>query len=141
MFANVVVGTDGSATAGVAVRQAAELARANGGRLHIVSAYRPAASQTVGTTGEQWQVLPADRVDAVLGEAAALGRVLGVTVEVHSSRGDPANAIIRVAREVGADLVVVGNKGMRGAKRFLLGSIPNKVAHSAPCAVLIIKTT
>jgi nucleotide-binding universal stress UspA family protein len=141
MFSTVVVGTDGSATADVAVRQAAELARANGGTLHVVSAYRPASSQTVGAAGEQWQVLPAERVDAVLDEAAALGRVLGVKVEVHGSRGDPANAIVRVAKEVGADVVVVGNRGMKGAKRFILGSVPSKVAHAAPCAVLILKTT
>jgi len=141
MFQTVVVGTDGSPTADAAVRQAAELARANGGTLHVVSAYRPSSTRTVEGGGEEWAVLPADRVESVLDEAAALGRVLGVKVEIHGSRGDPANAITRVAKDVSADVVVVGNKGMKGAKRFLLGSVPNKVAHSAPCAVLIIKTT
>ena len=141
MFANVVVGSDGSATADVAFRQAAALAKANGATLHVVSAYRPAGAQTVGSAAEQWEVLPADRVNAVLDDTAALARSMGIKVEVHGSRGDPANAIIRVAKEVGADLVVVGNRGMKGAKRFILGSVPNKVAHSAPCAVLIIKTT
>jgi len=141
MFENVVVGTDGSGTADLAVREAAELAKANRGTLHVVSAYRPKAAQTVGTPGEQWALLPAERVDAVLDEASSLGRILGVKVEVHASRGDPANAILRVAKDVGADVVVVGNRGMKGAKRFILGSVPNKVAHSAPCAVLIIKTT
>ncbi len=139
MFTTVVVGTDGSDTADVAFRQAAALAKANGATLHVVSASRPTGAQTVA--GEQWEVLPADRVDAVLDGTAALARSMGVKVEVHGSRGDPANAIIRVAKEVGADLVVVGNRGMKGAKRFLLGSVPSKVAHAAPCAVLIIKTT
>ena len=55
--------------------------------------------------------------------------------------GDPADAILDVAEERGADLIVVGNKGMTGAKRFLLGSVPNKVSHHAPCSVLIIRTT
>jgi nucleotide-binding universal stress UspA family protein len=141
MFENVVVGTDGSPTADAAVRQAAELAKANGGTLHVVSAYRPASARTVEGGGEEWALLPADRVESVLDEAASLGRILGVKVAVHGSRGDPANAITRVAKDVGADVVVVGNKGMKGAKRFLLGSVPNKVAHSAPCAVLILKTT
>jgi len=141
MFTTVVVGTDGSATAEVALRQAADLVKTNNGTLHVVSAYRPSSAQAVGVVGEQWQLLPADGVDAVLNEAAAFGRVLGVKVEVHGSRGDPANAIVRVAKEVRADVVVVGNKGMKGAKRFILGSVPNKVAHSAPCAVLILKTT
>jgi len=141
MFETIVVGTDGSPTADKAVRQAAELAKAYGATLHIVSAYRPAASKTVGVPGEEWELLPADRVDSVLDEAASLGRILGVKVEVHGSRGDPANAIVRVAKDVGADVVVVGNRGMKGAKRFILGSVPNKVAHTAPCAVLILKTT
>jgi nucleotide-binding universal stress UspA family protein len=46
-----------------------------------------------------------------------------------------------VAEEVGADLLVVGNKGMTGAKRFLLGSVPNKISHHAPCSVYIVRTT
>ena len=141
MFDTVVVGTDGSETADIAVREAAELARSHGGTLHVVSAFRPGPAHTVSAGGDQWQIMPADRVNAVLDEAAALGRMLGVPVEVHASRSEPAAAIVRVAKEVGADVVVVGNKGLKGAKRFLLGSVPNKVAQDAPCAVLIVKTT
>jgi nucleotide-binding universal stress UspA family protein len=141
MFKNIVVGTDGSATAEIAVRQAAELAKANGATLHVVSAYRPTTAKTQGAPGDEWQILPSDLVDAVLTDAIALGHLLGVEVEVRGSRGDPAKAIVRIAKEVDADVVVVGNKGMRGTKRFVLGSVPNKVAHSAPCAVLIVKTT
>ena len=65
----------------------------------------------------------------------------GVAVETYARQGDPADAILDVAEERGADLIVVGNKGMTGAKRFLLGSVPNKVSHHAPCSVLIIRTT
>ena len=60
---------------------------------------------------------------------------------IHAREGDPADAILDVAEELGADLIVVGNKGMSGAKRFLLGSVPNKVSHHAPCSVLIVRTT
>jgi nucleotide-binding universal stress UspA family protein len=141
MFEVVVVGTDGSDTAGMAVREAAELVRSRNGTLHVVSSYRPASSRTIEGGGEQWTIMPEDRVDSVLEESAALARILGVNVEVHASKSDPAAAILRVAKEVKADVVVVGNKGMKGAKRFLLGSVPSKVAHDAPCAVLIIKTT
>ena len=52
----------------------------------------------------------------------------GVDVEIFARQGDPADAILDVAEEQGADLIVVGNKGMTGAKRFLLGSVPNKVS-------------
>ena len=54
--------------------------------------------------------------------------------------GDAVKAILQVAGEVDADLIVVGNKGMRGAGR-LLGSVPNSVTHKAPCSVLVVKTT
>ena len=73
--------------------------------------------------------------------AAAIARERGVEVDLSPRQGDPADAILDVAEERDADLIVVGNKGMTGAKRFLLGSVPNKVSHHAPCSVLIIRTT
>lgn len=81
-----------------------------------------------------------DEVQSVLDEAVAVVAQDGLKVETHGLNVDPAHAIVHVAKQVGADLVVVGNKGMQGAKRFLLGSVPNSVAHNAPCAVLIVKT-
>ena len=84
---------------------------------------------------------PREDVDATLEEAADLVRTAGVEVETYARQGDPADAILDVAEETDADLIVVGNKGMTGAKRFLLGSVPNKVSHHAPCSVLIIRTT
>jgi nucleotide-binding universal stress UspA family protein len=89
----------------------------------------------------QWMVNPREDVDATLREAAELAEEAGVTSEIYARQGDPADAILDVAEERGADLIVVGNKGMTGAKRFLLGSVPNKVSHHAPCSVLIIRTT
>jgi nucleotide-binding universal stress UspA family protein len=80
-------------------------------------------------------------VDATLKEAAEQIKQAGVDVETNARQGDPADAILDVAEEQNADLIVVGNKGMSGAKRFLLGSVPNKVSHHAPCSVMIIRTT
>jgi nucleotide-binding universal stress UspA family protein len=54
--------------------------------------------------------------------------------------GEAADLITQVAEQVNADLIVVGNKGMKGARR-LLGSVPNRVAHRALCSVLIVRTT
>jgi len=62
-------------------------------------------------------------------------------VKTYAREGDPADAILDVAEEVGADLIVVGNKGMTGARRFLLGSVPNKVSHHASTSVIIVRTT
>jgi nucleotide-binding universal stress UspA family protein len=80
-------------------------------------------------------------VNANLDNAAAKALSSGIEVNTHSREGDPADAILDVAEETGADLVVVGNKGMTGARRFLLGSVPNKVSHHAPCGVYIVRTT
>jgi nucleotide-binding universal stress UspA family protein len=140
MYSVIVVGTDGSATADVALRHAVDLAVASDGSLHIVSSYQPAPGHA-GTAAEQWTILPDAGVDAVLAEAVATARGRGVKTEIHATREDPADAILKVAEEVNADAVVVGNKGMKGARRFLLGSVPNKVAHNAPCTVVIVKTT
>jgi nucleotide-binding universal stress UspA family protein len=86
-------------------------------------------------------VNPREDVSATLAEAGKALEEDGVRVETHAREGDPADAILDVAEEQGADLIVVGNKGMTGAKRFLLGSVPNKVSHHAPCSVMIIRTT
>ena len=58
----------------------------------------------------------------------------------HARKGDAADAILDVADDENADLIVVGNKGMKGARRFLLGSVPDKISHHASCSVLIIRT-
>jgi nucleotide-binding universal stress UspA family protein len=147
MFRSIVVGTDGSETATEAVRQAIELAKLTGARIELVSAYEPVSGQRLRTESQQvpgdmqWMVNPREDVDATLGDANELASEAGVTVEVHARQGDPADAILDVAEETKADLIVVGNKGMTGARRFLLGSVPNKVSHHAPCSVLIIRTT
>jgi nucleotide-binding universal stress UspA family protein len=147
MFKSIVVGTDGSDTAGQAVRQAVDLARAVGAKIELVSAYEPVPEQRLREERRdapedlQWVINPREDVDTTLQAAAAVAREAGVEVDVYPRQGDPADAILDVAEEREADLVVVGNKGMTGARRFLLGSVPNKVSHHAPCSVLIIRTT
>jgi nucleotide-binding universal stress UspA family protein len=147
MFRSIVVGTDGSETATEAVRQAADLAGAVGARLELVSAYAPVSEQRLSEERRQapedlqWAINPREDVDATLEAAATIAREAGVEANVYPRQGDPADAILDVAEEQEADLIVVGNKGMTGAKRFLLGSVPNKVSHHAPCSVLIIRTT
>ena len=146
MFSSIVVGTDGSDTATQAVRQAIELARSVGARIELVSAYEPVSDARLREESLpvpedlQWIVNPREDVEATLEAAAGEIRAAGVEVEVFPRQGDPADAILDVAEERGSDLIVLGNKGMTGAKRFLLGSVPNKVSHHAPCSVLIIRT-
>ncbi|MBA3327255.1 MAG: universal stress protein [Solirubrobacterales bacterium] len=147
MFGSIVVGTDGSDTAREAVKQAIMLASAVGARIELVSAYEPVSDARLREEAVQvpddlqWMVNPREDVDGTLSEAAAEIREAGVDVGVFPRQGDPADAILDVAEERDADLIVVGNKGMTGAKRFLLGSVPNRISHHAPCSVLIIRTT
>ena len=148
MFASIVVGTDGSDTATKAVRYAIDLARELGARLHIVSAYEPVSDQRLRNErievpkDLQWIINPHEDVLAMLERARAEARLAGVEqVETFARQGDAADAILDVAEEQRSDLIVVGNRGMTGAKRFLLGSVPNKVSHHAPCSVLIVRTT
>jgi nucleotide-binding universal stress UspA family protein len=147
MFKSIVVGTDGSDTATQAVRQAVDLASAIGAKLELVSAYEPVPAQRLRAERRdapediQWAINPREDVEATLEQAAAVASEAGVTVSTYPRQGDPADAILDVAEEKEADLIIVGNKGMTGAKRFLLGSVPNKVSHHAPCSVLIIRTT
>jgi nucleotide-binding universal stress UspA family protein len=147
MFGSIVVGTDGSETASEAVRQATELAKSVGAKVHLVSAFEPVGNQRLREERQQvpedlsWSVNQREDVDATLREAAEQIQEAGVEVETYARQGDPADAILDVAEEKNADLIVVGNKGMSGAKRFLLGSVPNKVSHHAPCSVMIIRTT
>ena len=143
MFKSIVVGTDGSGTADRALTRAAELAQALGARLHVVSADEPAAARLGGRPpapeASEWSVAPDFKAEAVLDRAADKVRDDSLDVEVHTRRGDPADAILAIAEEVSADLVVLGSKGMHGARR-MLGSVPNKVSHNACCDVLIVRT-
>ncbi len=148
MFKSIVVGTDGSDTAKEAVRQAVDLARNLGAELAIVGAYRPVPDAKLQRERRdvpddlQWMINPREEVDNWLSDAKDSASGDGdIKIETHAREGDPADAILDVAEEQGSDLIVVGNKGMSGASRFVLGSVPNKISHHAPCSVMIIRTT
>ncbi|HWO15907.1 MAG TPA: universal stress protein [Solirubrobacterales bacterium] len=147
MFTRIVVGTDGSETAAEAVRQAVDLARLSSATLSIVSAYEPVSERRVASEQQdvpadvQHEIGPREDVNLILDAAAAEAKQAGIEVQTHPMQADPADAILNVAEETGADLIVVGNKGMTGARRFLLGSVPNNVSHHAPCSVIIVRTT
>lgn len=147
MFTRIVVGTDGSDTAAEAVRRAVDLAKLSGATLSIVSAYEPVSKRRLegeqqGAPADvQHEIGPREDVNLVLEAAAAAAKGAEIEVQTHPVEGGPSDAILEVAEETGADLIVVGNKGMTGARRFLLGSVPNNVSHHAPCSVLIVRTT
>jgi nucleotide-binding universal stress UspA family protein len=143
MFSTIVVGTDGSETASAAVALAVQLARESGGKLHLVVGLRSPAAVAVPVGGvhaiDQSGGAHLRHAAERMLENVAEG-IEGLDVEIHTAVGDPADVIVRRADEVGADLIVVGSKGMRGTRR-ILGSVPNSVAHKAGCHVLVAKTT
>ena len=140
----IVVGTDGSDTAQRAVDEAVRLAGALGAELHVVSAFEPLRGAKIAGAPEGaakvWQPLPDSQVESTLSQAAARVRMKNVEVTTHALQKDPADALLEVAEKVGADMIVVGNKGMHSASRFVLGNVPNKVSHRARCNVLIVST-
>ncbi len=145
MYKKVVVGTDGSPTADRAVQAAVDLARSWGSELHVVTAVRAPRPGMASVSGAP--LIDSGAGQALVEEAAhqvgeraiaAFGSDLKV-VEAHAAQGNPDDVILNTAADIGADLIVVGSKGMRGARRYL-GSVPNSVAHGAHCAVLVVKT-
>jgi nucleotide-binding universal stress UspA family protein len=145
MFSTIVVGTDGSDTAARAVAMAIDLARRSGATLHVVSAYKDpattiAAAQS-GPVGMPDTSLTASAIKSSSEELVTeVAKGAGpIPVETHAVAGAPADVLINVAEAVGADLIVVGSKGMKGARR-LIGSVPNSVAHRSHCHVIIAKT-
>jgi nucleotide-binding universal stress UspA family protein len=137
MFSTVAVGTDGSATATEAVRHAADLARRFDARLVLLSAFRdsPGGDDDVEL---QWASNTSARVSTILERTATELGKSGIECQTLVDEGDPAKVLTRLAEECGADLLVIGNRGM---KRRMLGSVPNAVTHRADCSVLVVKTT
>ena len=148
MYSSIVVGTDGSSTATSAVTAAIELARATGAKLHVVCAYNTAQASTAVAAAAGLATIGVEEVDrgarehtfSVLDEAKGRATGAGVNVATHACIGSPAESIVTVAEDERADVIVVGTRGMKGARR-VLGSVPNHVSHHAPCSVLIVRTT
>ena len=149
MYRNIVVGTDGSETAKIAVSHAMALAQAGGGTLHIVHAYQNVSlGMAAIAAGSGGPAVDLDRLNdglqengaAVVAQVQAEAAAGGVECRTHVVSGEPADVLVTVAEKVGADLIVVGNRGMSGVKRFMLGSVPNRISHHCPCNLLIVDT-
>jgi 3-phenylpropionate/trans-cinnamate dioxygenase ferredoxin reductase subunit len=127
-YRTIVVGTDGSPTATIAVEVAQALAKRLRGKLVLVGAL-----DAYGISRQPLQ--------AALYEAAEAARAKKVDATAELIEGTPGESILAAAIKHDADLIVVGNRGMGQATRFRLGSVPDWVAHDAPCDLLIVDTT
>ena len=133
-YRKILVASDGSATAHKAVDRAVEVARHTGADVTILTVGRPDKAGPIAAA-------EAERVIAGTGAGDGEGTTTIVAIATKTDDGDAAQVILDEAEQGRYDLVVVGNKGMTGAGRFLLGSVPNKISHHAPCALLIVRTT
>ncbi len=118
MFETVVVGAADTEGGARAVSRALEVARTSGGTVHIVTASRR------------------DPGEAMPARFRRLASGTSVRVRAHPVRADPVEAIIRVAAEEGADLIVLGARANEGSRR--LSSIPRGVMDGVECAVLVV---
>ena len=134
-----VVGTDGSETAGRAAERAAELARANGARLHVVCAYQRGGT-IIGAGPDSYTMSNLSAAEETAEQLASSLRVSGLEVTTSADEGKPADVLLDTANRLDAELIVVGNRRMQGLSR-VLGAIANEVVHRAPCDVLLVKTT
>jgi len=137
VISTVAVGTDGSETASEAVKQAAEFAKRFDAKLVLLSAFRngpppPDADEA------QWSYSPAAQLRGILSRTEVDLNKQGIACTTMVEEGDPGEVLVRLADECGADILVIGNKGMQ---RRVLGSVPKSVAHNADCSVFVVKTT
>jgi nucleotide-binding universal stress UspA family protein len=137
VISTVAVGTDGSETASEAVKQAAEFARRFDAELVLLSAFK--AKPPPPDAGEaQWSYSSAAQLRGILSRTEEEMKGQGIECRTLVDEGEPADVLVRLAGECGADVLVIGNKGMQ---RRVLGSVPKSVAHNADCSVFVVKTT
>lgn len=148
-YRTVLAGTDGSSSSYLAVARAGEIAAAHGATLHLVSAYHPADSSTQEQAKAEmgdlsYKVRGSNPAEEALEEArrqACEAAGSDLPVEKHAVEGDPVGVLLATAGEVGAEVIVVGNRGLNRLANRLLGSVPQNVLHKAPCDVLVVHST
>ncbi len=128
----ILVGTDASAAADMAVRAAAELAKATDAELTVMFVRPPVDAREVFAPG----TMP----DAEEYLASVAERHADVKIRTRVESGDPAETICQIAEEDATDVIVVGNRGTHGRKRWFLGSVPNAVVQHSPCSVYVVDT-
>jgi nucleotide-binding universal stress UspA family protein len=144
MLSTIAVGTDGTDTAAQAVDFAIDMAKRYDARLVAISAYRPVSESRLKSEQKdapeeiQWSINPTEDVDAILKDVEEKAQEAGLKTTTVAGHGEPADVLVQHAEEQDADVLIIGNKGMQ---RRILGSVPNSVAHKAPCTVVVVKTT
>lgn len=137
----IVLATDGSEDAALAAQAAGSLASRTGASLHIVHAWYPIYPMAYPyPLPESYLTEYEDAARATLTEAVEqVKQQNGVEVETHLVMGRPADEIVEQAQKLGADLLVLGSRGMGPIERLVIGSVAESVLHHAPCPVLAMR--
>lgn len=146
MFSRIVVGTDGSDNAERALKAVADIMAVSPvTNVQVVTAYRPLSPAQLAELADQLPdefgptLNPHMAAESRLDAARVVFRQNDEAVDFREVDSDPTDAVLDVAEEIGADLIVVGSRGEGVAKRMLHGSVSTKVVHNAPCSVLVVK--
>ncbi|MEX2274198.1 MAG: universal stress protein [Actinomycetota bacterium] len=133
--ARIVCGVDGSDASTNTASIAAQLAVASGAELrilHVIPVFRG--------KGEEWTVDPAvDEIPEELTGSVEIARAAGVEPLLEMAMGRPESALVKVAERDGADLLVIGHRGISGMTRMLLGSVSAHVTSHARCSVFVVR--
>ena len=147
-YQTVVVGTDGSDSSYLAVDRAAKIAADAGATLVIACAYHPArqddVNRAIDELGEDvsYQVVGSSPAEESVRAAAERAKKQGATkIDTVVVDGEPVPTLTKVVTERGADLLVVGNRGLNTLAGRILGSVPSEAARKSKVDVLIVHTT
>jgi nucleotide-binding universal stress UspA family protein len=146
-YSNIVVGTDGSETAELAVKHAGQLAKDHDARLVVVTAYEPQddvlVRQSEGVPDDiRWALTDRVQAEEKAGHGRQLAAALGLKgIVAQAIPGSPPDVLLEAAKDFNADVIVVGSKGLTGLPVARLGSVASLVSHHAPCDVFIVHTT
>src|SRR3954447_10678307 len=140
-FRVIVAGTDGSALAEQAVAHAARIAAQDGAQLHLLTGFpdhgvlRERFRSSAGSESIDLRAVAEDALARARGHAAEQG----VEAKTYLVEGDPAEELVKHAQDLGADLLVVGSRGLSRVERITMGSVSHKLFHHAPCSVMVVK--
>ena len=146
-YSSIVVGTDGSETAELAVQHAGQLAKDHGARLVVVTAYEPRddalLKESEGVPDDiRWALTDRVQAEEKAVEGRKIAAALGLKgVVAQAIPGSPPDVLLEAAKDFNADVIVVGSKGLTGLPLARLGSVASLVSHHAPCDVFIVHTT
>jgi nucleotide-binding universal stress UspA family protein len=137
----ILLATDGSEDAELAAIAATDLSKRSGAELHVVHAWRPLPHFAYPSlVPDPYHPPYEEGARRILGEQVRrIEEAGGIVAKAHLPMGRPADAILDLGEQIGADLIVVGSRGLGPVKRLLVGSVSEGVVHHAKCSVLVVR--